>query len=424
MSKSKIAVWMERNTMRLIFGLVVLVWLSLAFTPANAAEFTLEIFGNANMDGTIDEYDVEYVQGIIDGTNDPTEFADANYNGEIDEDDIVRIKQIINGEESELTLIDTGDRVVTIEIPVKRIIAGHQFGVLKSLGLDLSEIAVGRYNQLDLEVFPELSSDLLDVGSGWSPDIEKILSLEPDVVMLHPTGGPFDTEPTLSTLEASGVAVLCIKCQTPEIHREEVTKLGYIFNRREEAESYLDWYENLLSSVEEIVDDIPEEERVKVYFEGYKPYTTYPAYSYIEESGGIDIFAGATGGEIDAEAVVDQNPDVILKVAYPGGGYHLEADNNTELKLLRDEIMDRPELQEVKAVKDGRVHVITSYLLTYMPHCSNLECFQVAYQAKWFYPELFEDLDPKAVHQEYLTRFQRWDYDQNDKGVFVYPSSD
>jgi iron complex transport system substrate-binding protein len=41
--------------------------------------------------------------------------------------------------------------------------------------------------------------------------------------------------------------------------------------------------------------------------------------------------------------------------------------------------------------------------------------------AKWFYPELFKDLDPKAVHQEYMTRFQRLEYDLDEHGVFVYP---
>jgi len=46
---------------------------------------------------------------------------------------------------------------------------------------------------------------------------------------------------------------------------------------------------------------------------------------------------------------------------------------------------------------------------------------QVAYMAKWFHPELFEDLDPKAIHQEYLTRFQGLDIDLDKKGVFVYP---
>jgi iron complex transport system substrate-binding protein len=41
--------------------------------------------------------------------------------------------------------------------------------------------------------------------------------------------------------------------------------------------------------------------------------------------------------------------------------------------------------------------------------------------AKWFHPELFSDLDPKAIHQEYLARFLRLDYDLDEQGVFVYP---
>ena len=38
---------------------------SLAVMPASASDFTLEIFGNANMDDTIDELDIEYVPWVI-----------------------------------------------------------------------------------------------------------------------------------------------------------------------------------------------------------------------------------------------------------------------------------------------------------------------------------------------------------------------
>jgi iron complex transport system substrate-binding protein len=41
--------------------------------------------------------------------------------------------------------------------------------------------------------------------------------------------------------------------------------------------------------------------------------------------------------------------------------------------------------------------------------------------AKWFHPELFGDLDPKAIHQQYLTDFMGIDYDLNEHGVFAYP---
>jgi iron complex transport system substrate-binding protein len=45
----------------------------------------------------------------------------------------------------------------------------------------------------------------------------------------------------------------------------------------------------------------------------------------------------------------------------------------------------------------------------------------LAYMAKWLHPELFSDLDPQAIHQEYLTDFLGIDYDLSEHGVFVYP---
>lgn len=46
---------------------------------------------------TLDEEDIEYVHGIIEGTNEVTELADANYDGDVDEEDIAQIEQIIDG---------------------------------------------------------------------------------------------------------------------------------------------------------------------------------------------------------------------------------------------------------------------------------------------------------------------------------------
>ena len=77
--------------------------------------------------------------------------------------------------------------------------------------------------------------------------------------------------------------------------------------------------------------------------------------------------------------------------------------------------MGRPELAEVPAVKNERVYVM-SWEIFYA--INNFVC--VGYMAKWFYPDLFGDLYPKAMHQEYLDRFQGLDYDLDEHGVFVY----
>jgi iron complex transport system substrate-binding protein len=53
---------------------------------------------------------------------------------------------------------------------------------------------------------------------------------------------------------------------------------------------------------------------------------------------------------------------------------------------------------------------------------SGAQCFiGIAYTAKIFHPSLFEDMDPRAIHQEYLIRFQHLDYDLDEHHVFFYP---
>ena len=69
-----------------------------------------------------------------------------------------------------------------------------------------------------------------------------------------------------------------------------------------------------------------------------------------------------------------------------------------------------------KAVEKERVYLYENELGNTPRHIVGL-----AYTAKWFHPDLFQDLDSQAIHQEYLTRFMRIDYDLEKYGVFVYP---
>jgi iron complex transport system substrate-binding protein len=54
-----------------------------------------------------------------------------------------------------------------------------------------------------------------------------------------------------------------------------------------------------------------------------------------------------------------------------------------------------------------------------MPFSGCRHFIGVAFLAKWLHPDLFADLDPKAIHQRYLTEFQGLDYDLNKRGVLV-----
>jgi iron complex transport system substrate-binding protein len=110
-----------------------------SIAPAAAApgdqdtkSFTLEIFGNANMDDTIDDEDIEYVEDVIKGTKESTNLTDANNDGNIDEKDIDQIEMIIDGSNAELTLIDFDGVTKTVHLPAERIVTTyiyHAWGI-------------------------------------------------------------------------------------------------------------------------------------------------------------------------------------------------------------------------------------------------------------------------------------------------------
>jgi iron complex transport system substrate-binding protein len=126
---------------------------------------------------------------------------------------------------------------------------------------------------------------------------------------------------------------------------------------------------------------------------------------------------------VNPEAVADRVPEIIVKVEGTAGGYDLDTGDTSELEEARVEIMSRDILQYVPALEgeEERVHIITVHLLSFFGDSGCRSFIQVAYQAKWFHPTHFEDLDPQAIHQEYLTRFQGLDINLDENGVFVYP---
>ena len=391
--------------------------------PTAASDYTLGIFGNANEDDTINMQDVTYTELIILEYRDQTELADAKYDGEIDILDMTQIALIILGREKEITVLDSADRVVTVKKPLERMVVllSPILEPMRSLKLETDRIVgVGTYIQEDTVYFPEFS-ECPGIGSVSTPDYEAILELNPDAVWIYARVGSsasYDTiQNTLNEADPT-IAVLRIDGYRPSNHADEVRKMGYVLGKQNEADEFLDFYNGLMNTVEERVEELSEEDKPTVYFE-WAPYKTCATgagyHEKIELAGGNNIFSDLSDyPTVDAEEVIERNPDIIVIVARGQSGY--ESDDLTELTSLRDEIMGRPELANVAAVKHERVYVISNDVYGGAQHFMG-----VGYLARWFHPVLFEDLDMQAIHQEYLTDFQRLGYNLNEHGVFAYP---
>ncbi|MGB5100859.1 MAG: ABC transporter substrate-binding protein, partial [Methanothrix sp.] len=226
---------------------------------------------------------------------------------------------------------------------------------------------------------------------------------------------------------SAGINVLCFSLNGLVSYPKEIATLGYVFNKEKEAKDFIGWRDNILDTIKERVKGLPDSDRPKVYFEAGtdgNDYKIYGEYAYISLCGGNDIFSDLPGKytSVSSDAVVDRKPDIIIKVESVGGGYELARDNTTVLENTKDSVTSREILQQVPAVENDRVYVIAVHLLSFFGDSGCRSFMQVAYQAKWLHPELFEDLDPEAIHQEFLTRFQGRDCNLSEHGVFVYPN--
>ena len=412
--------------------LLILAWASIISSAAAndqigdliSSNYTLNIFGNANQDKDIDHFDVSYVEGVINGTNAPTNLSDANYDGKIDSSDIDRINEIITGEEKELIVIDSADRIVTIKIPVERVATLNDYAVEVMRVLDVPDKIVGvEGGVLDSKLYFPQFALLPSIGTISAPDFESMIGLHPDLMIQWTSKVQENAE------KLPGIPVIGLDFYKPDTVIQELKMCGYIFKNTDRAEQFINWYDGWLNKIQDATKKISDEDRPRIFLEAtYREGDKWKTggsksgwHQKIEIAGGRNLFGDIEQGssvEVDPEEVMKRNPEIIVKRAITDeSGYAL--DNSTEFAEMRDEIMSRPELSHVDAVEDGRVYIVHIDIFGGFNHIPG-----IAYLAKWFHPDLFKDLDPQAIHQEYLTRFQGLDYDLSKHGLFVYPETE
>jgi iron complex transport system substrate-binding protein len=397
--------------------LALLIALTTSISTLGAGfDFALGIFGNANMDDTIDEKDVAYVEGVIKGTNAATNLSDANYDGKIDAQDIDQIELIIRGEEKELIIVDSDKRVVKIHEPVKRVVLLSSYPAEAIRILGAQDTVVGVYSNIkqDNVYFPEFSK-LPDVG--YPADYEAILSLNPDLVIVF-------SNTNEHAEKLPGIAVVRLPLWEPDDFIEELVKTGYIFGKLNETKDYIEnFHDKYLGDIKTKVEKLSEDEKPTIYVGGQIGKDLYNGFGaksgaqqMIDICGGRNIFADLDVGGVsmDPEEIIKRNPDIIIRyMKSSDAGY--KYDNTSKIKDLWTDSVNRTELAEVNAVINRNVFIVDNNLNYGLGYP-----IAMAYWAKWFHPDLFKDLDPQAIHQEYVTKFQGLDFDVSKHGIFVY----
>ena len=307
-----------------------------------------------------------------------------------------------------ITVVDNTGAEVNLTLPVDRIVSIIGTEYICALGGEDKLVGRAMLTTDEAAIVPSSVLELPEVAeTSFSVNLEALLELDPDLVI---ASEGLDDE-MRKTMEDAGVAVIEDMSMAPR--RETfIQNLGKILGAEEKAADYIAYeaqYENL---VKDRVATLTDSEKPTVYFEWYMEwFSTGAGDSYdemIATAGGINIAGdeAVQNPTLSPEYVVEKNPDIILRMLT-----YLDGEGLADYQTLRDEIAGRPALSGLDAVTDGKVYIIKNTALVARRPIGLL------YLAKWFHPDLFEDIDPAAVHEDMAQQF----FGTSIEGVFSYP---
>jgi iron complex transport system substrate-binding protein len=178
-------------------------------------------------------------------------------------------------------------------------------------------------------------------------NVESVLALNPDVVF---ASSSLNKKP-VEALRSLGVKVFAINPKSMEQAIERVELYGKIMNMQDQSKKVADSMRSDIQKVKDLVKDAPKK---RVYME-FNPGWTVGDGEFLSEmvelSGGINVGAGKKGWyEIDPEAIVKANPEVIIYSIGEGMG------------TLPDTIKSRAGFSTTDALKNNKMYGIDTNL--------------------------------------------------------------
>lgn len=209
---------------------------------------------------------------------------------------------------------DSKDREVNIIEEPKRVISLAPSITESLYFLNAEDKLVARTDYCD---FPSETKDVDSIGTILTPNIEKIVELNPDLII---ASTHFDIE-TLNKLEEAGLTIIVLVEEGSfEGVYKNIKLLGKILNREDRASQLITSMKKRVESVKSKVKDL--EKPVVYYVIGYGEYGEYTAggdtfiSDIIEIAGGENAAKDSKGWSYTLEKIVEKNPDIFICSKY------------------------------------------------------------------------------------------------------------
>lgn len=319
--------------------------------------------------------------------------------------------------QAETTVVDAVGRSVVLPHPVTRAAVANRYNmeVIQSIGaLDrVCGVDYGIYQ--DRDAYGGFSEDQVIGTNQGALNYERIIELHPEVLILPGNGAWEDAESKLSPF---GIKVVVMNPYYTDKFEELYRLAGAIFGKETEADDFIRYFKEKLDYVQTQLANVP---RKTVYYEYKKPgWTTVPGdyfYKMVEFAGGDNIFSDAVNTHVDLEAVVERNPDAIIKVGEEGEAPRWQALGAAEMTARKQRLIARPGWDHIKAVQNDKILIMSQYV-----QGGAAKIIGTLYIAKFLYPEQLPDLYPEDVFKYWVEHYQHKEY-QSGHTLPVFPLS-
>mgnify|MGYP005840872301 CR=1 FL=1 len=243
-----------------------------------------------------------------------------------------------------VTITDATGAEVVIEEEPERIISIIPSATEIAFSLGIGDKIVG---VSDWDNYPEEVNEIEKVG-GLDVSTEKIVSLEPDLVLANSSNGN-----SIEALRNIDVTVLVVDANSLDETFESIRMIAKATGTKNNAEEIIAKMEGDRDEIINVVKEIPEEERKKVWVEVSQDLYTAGKGTFMNElielAGGTNIMSDQEGWpQVSEETVIEKNPDVIF-ITY---GYYIEN--------AAEQVKDRENWKSVNAIKEEQVFELDS----------------------------------------------------------------
>lgn len=247
-----------------------------------------------------------------------------------------------------VTVTDAAGREVTVEKQPERLVSGYYISSSLLIALGVKDRMVGIEDKAASRSIYTLSApelaELPSVGSAKQPDVEMMISLNPDLVIL-----PQKLKDVAGTLDELGIPAILVNPENGEQLKETVMLLATVTGS--DGAALLTEYARLEEKASALTADAA---KPKVYLGGNSAMLKTAGSGMYQNTmltlaGGENVAAEITDGswaEISYEQLLAWNPEVIILAA--------------DASYTVDDVIGDPILAEVSAVKDEKVYAMPS----------------------------------------------------------------